>query len=267
MDKLTSAHRLPVTAEEALRSRQDGAPIKRHPSALTDTTNLPSKRQRLHDEDTDMAGMMNNGRKGLKVAPDWRGDEVTGTPAPFQGRTASTQLPMGPPAPTPAGYRDSSGPLSLSHPKWGLKREVVMGFGSCGVEEMYPWQSECLLLPGMLSGEQNLVYTAPTSAGKSLVADILAIRKVVAERKKVIIVVPYIAIVQEKTRFLKKVLEKVKVMADSQGAWDKQKRWRGVNVVGFHSGAKNRSGWEEMDLGVCTTEKVCLFAGGYKICI
>jgi len=33
---------------------------------------------------------------------------------------------------------------------------------------MYEWQAECLSMPGLLEGEKNLVYTAPTSAGKSL---------------------------------------------------------------------------------------------------
>lgn len=288
MDRKPSAHRVPVTAEEALRNRWGVASVKRPPvaDALVDTTNLPSKRQRLSNRDDDdhddkhraMANA-NRGRKTLYMAPDWGGGETASAATPFGGRSGEsltqfsgrggesqtqfsgrggeslTQL-LVPPASTPASYRDTSNPLSLSHPKWGLKREVVMGFASCGIAEMYPWQSECLSLPGLLSGEKNLVYTAPTSAGKSLVADVLAIRKVIAERKKAIIVVPYVAIVQEKTKFLKTVLEKVRVMADSRGTWDKQKRWRSINVVGFHSGAKARIGWEELDLAVCTIEKV-----------
>lgn len=257
---MASTHRLPVTAEDALRNRRNGAATK-HANALVDTTNLPSKRQRFggygdDDREKEMTDM-HHGRKTLKVAPDWGGGEVTSTQAPFS--SAHTQMLLAPPASTPAGYRDANNLLSLSHPKWGLKREVVMGFGACGIAEMYPWQSECLSLPGLLSGEKNLVYTAPTSAGKSLVADVLAIRRVVAECRKAIIVVPYIAIVQEKTRFLKKVLDKVKIMADSRGHWDKQRRWRSVNIVGFHSGAQSRLGWRELDIAVCTIEKVRTF--------
>lgn len=256
---MASAHRLPVTAEDALRNRRGGGAAAKHANALVDTTNLPSKRQRLggygEDGEDDRMTNTHHGRKVLKVAPDWGGGEVTSTQAPSS--SACTQMLLAPPASTPADYRNTSNLLSLSNPKWGLKREVVMGFGACGIVEMYPWQSECLSLPGLLSGEKNLVYTAPTSAGKSLVADVLAIRRVIAEHKKAIIVVPYIAIVQEKTRFLKKVLEKVKVMADSRGHWDKEKRWRGVNIVGFHSGATSRFGWRELDLAVCTIEKVC----------
>ncbi|KAH0606954.1 uncharacterized protein H6S33_002942 [Morchella sextelata] len=230
-------------SDEALRRRrqqqQQQAPPTKRP--LTDTTNFPVKR-------------MNNGQKMLDVAPDWGGNEITSSPSLTGGMAAAlTQMP--PPMSTLAGYRDTANPLSLSNPMWGLKREVVLGFGACGIATMYPWQLACLSLAGLLAGEKNLVYTAPTSAGKSLVADVLMIRKVVIERKKAIVVVPYIAIVQEKTKFLKKVLEKVKVQAEPRGDWDKTRHWRGLNIVGFHSGTRSRLGWEEIDVAVCTIEK------------
>lgn len=238
-----------LSSEEALRRRRQQqqqpqlAPPTKRP--LADTTNHPVKR-------------MNNGQKMLDIAPDWGGNEITPSPSLTGGiPAASTQMP--PPTSTPAGYRDTANPLSLSNPMWGLKREVVLGLGACGIATMYPWQLACLSLPGLLAGEKNLVYTAPTSAGKSLVADVLMIRKLVIERKKAIVVVPYIAIVQEKTKFLKKVLEKVKVQSEPRGEWDKTRHWRGLNIVGFHSGTRSRLGWEEIDVAVCTIEKVCRF--------
>lgn len=39
-------------------------------------------------------------------------------------------------------------------------------------------QAECLNTPGVLHG-RNLVYSAPTSGGKSLVAEVLAIRRLI----------------------------------------------------------------------------------------
>ncbi|KAI5847703.1 P-loop containing nucleoside triphosphate hydrolase protein [Morchella snyderi] len=232
------------SSDEALRRRRQqqqelASPTKR---PLTDTANFPVKRT-------------SNGQKTLGVAPDWGGNEITPPPSLTWGMAAAASTQMPPLMLTAAGYRDTANPLSLSNPMWGLKREVVIGFGACGIATMYPWQLACLSLPGLLAGEKNLVYTAPTSAGKSLVADVLMIRKVVIERKKAIVVVPYIAIVQEKTKFLKKVLERVKVQAEPRGEWDKTRYWRGLNIAGLHSGSKSRLDWEEVDVAVCTIEK------------
>lgn len=59
--------------------------------------------------------------------------------------------------------------LDLSHPSYGLPPQLVRNFASMGVRSIYPWQSECLLRSGALNGDNNLVYTAPTGGGKSLV--------------------------------------------------------------------------------------------------
>lgn len=43
-------------------------------------------------------------------------------------------------------------------------------------------QAECLRLPGVLNG-RNLVYSAPTSGGKSIVSEILALRRLLITGK------------------------------------------------------------------------------------
>lgn len=48
-------------------------------------------------------------------------------------------------------------------------------------------QAECLNLPSVLGGS-NLVYCAPTSGGKSLVAEVLMLRRVVATGKAALLV-------------------------------------------------------------------------------
>lgn len=61
--------------------------------------------------------------------------------------------------------------LSLAHAVYDLPPSLILNFLSLGIKSIYPWQKACLLGPGLLSGEKNLVYSAPTGGGKSLVAD------------------------------------------------------------------------------------------------
>jgi len=57
---------------------------------------------------------------------------------------------------------------------------------------------------------------------------------------KAIVVLPYVAIVTEKVKFLKKVVERIEPR---------------INVTGYHGGAKSSLGWKDADISVCTIEK------------
>lgn len=72
-------------------------------------------------------------------------------------------------AATPFASRDAE--LDLSHSTYDLPKQLVENFASLGIRHIYPWQKSCLKGPGLLTGEKNLVYCAPTGGGKSLVAD------------------------------------------------------------------------------------------------
>ncbi|KAL8642040.1 MAG: hypothetical protein Q9228_001234 [Teloschistes exilis] len=95
--------------------------------------------------------------------------------------------------------------LTLSHPRYGLPESLVKNFASMAIRNIYPWQSSCLLGRGLLTGEKNLVYTAPRGGGKSLVADVLMLKKILGSpNAKAILVLPYVALVQEKIAWLRK---------------------------------------------------------------
>lgn len=72
-------------------------------------------------------------------------------------------------AATPSSTLDPE--LHLSHSMYELPSQLVDNFATLGINHIYPWQRNCLKGPGLLSGERNLVYCAPTGGGKSLVAD------------------------------------------------------------------------------------------------
>lgn len=72
-------------------------------------------------------------------------------------------------AATPTATLDPE--LDLAHPTYGLPGRLVHNFASLGIKQIYPWQKNCLKGPGLLTGDKNLVYCAPTGGGKSLVAD------------------------------------------------------------------------------------------------
>ncbi|PSC69888.1 helicase and polymerase-containing TEBICHI [Micractinium conductrix] len=138
------------------------------------------------------------------------------TPAalPQLQRSGITSGPIGGgPLVQRAGARAS---LRLRLAEWGLPPGVVQAFEAKGVKSMYPWQAaavEC--------GEQfnNLVYCAPTSGGKSLVAEVLMVRRLMLSLQHIpqqrrskpkygraLVVLPYVSIVSEKAEHLAQVL-------------------------------------------------------------
>lgn len=156
--------------------------------------------------------------------------------------------------------------LSLSHPRYGLPEPLVENLASMGINSIYPWQSCCLLGRGLLAGEQNLVYSAPTGGGKSLIADVLMLKQVIEKpTRKAILVLPYVALVQEKLRWLRKAVEGVPKnaivgastpMRAAEARRRKSEHLGSIRVAGFFGGGKARASWRDVDVAVCTFEKV-----------
>ena len=108
-----------------------------------------------------------------------------------------------------------------------------------GIAEMHDWQREILGSFDLWTG-RNLVFTAPTSAGKSLVSDVLMLSAL--ERKKgglALVVLPFVATCEERYEFLKKACQPF-----------------GVDVVRMWSGyGKIKTNYSKPTVLVCTPER------------
>lgn len=98
-------------------------------------------------------------------------------------------------------------PTSLQY--WGVSAAVAAAYRAEHVSSMYEWQVACLTArtrPGVKEPIYggNLVYSAPTSSGKSLVAELLVLRTVEQRKLTAIIALPFVAMVTEKYHFLSK---------------------------------------------------------------
>ncbi|KAG1658665.1 hypothetical protein FOA52_007871 [Chlamydomonas sp. UWO 241] len=103
---------------------------------------------------------------------------------------------------------------------------------------LYAWQAECLCKPGVLLGA-NIVYCAPTSGGKSMVAEILGLRRLAVTGKAFMLVLPYVALCEEKAKHLEPILDAM-----------------GLTVSKFYGGQSERTVMtDKTGVIICTIEK------------
>ncbi|KAG7483905.1 hypothetical protein MATL_G00043240 [Megalops atlanticus] len=134
-----------------------------------------------------------------------------------------------------AAPADQSDKLLLS--SWGLPKPVLQRYQSLGVVRMFEWQAECLTLGRVLEGS-NLVYSAPTSAGKTLVSELLILKRVLETRRKAMFILPFVSVAKEKMFYLQNVFQEA-----------------GVRVEGYMGSTSASGGFAALDVAVCTIEK------------
>ncbi|KAL5729265.1 DNA-directed DNA polymerase [Ranunculus cassubicifolius] len=135
---------------------------------------------------------------------------------------------------TPSSFLSSNDYLELKH--W-LPSEVCSIYMNKGISKLYPWQVDCLKVEGVLQ-KRNLVYCASTSAGKSFVAEILMLRRVISTGKIAILVLPYVSICAEKAEHLEVLLQPL-----------------GKHVRSFYGNQGGGTLPKDTSVAVCTIEK------------
>ncbi|XP_076027231.1 DNA polymerase theta [Genypterus blacodes] len=120
---------------------------------------------------------------------------------------------------------------------WGLPKPVLERYQKHGVTHMFEWQAQCLTVGQVLQG-CNLVYSAPTSAGKTLVSELLMLKRVLETKRKALFILPFVSVAKEKMHYLQSVFEEA-----------------GVRVEGYMGSTSAAGGFAALDVAVCTIEK------------
>uniref|UniRef100_A0A8D0ATP4 DNA polymerase theta n=1 Tax=Sander lucioperca TaxID=283035 RepID=A0A8D0ATP4_SANLU len=120
---------------------------------------------------------------------------------------------------------------------WGLPKPVLERYQKHGVTHMFEWQAQCLTVGQVLQGG-NLVYSAPTSAGKTLVSELLMLKRVLETKRKALFILPFVSVAKEKMHYLQSVFEEA-----------------GVHVDGYMGSTSAAGGFKALDVAVCTIEK------------
>ncbi len=95
---------------------------------------------------------------------------------------------------------------------WGLPQSTVELYQKGGVNGLYQWQVDCLLKGNgnclKDDNPRNLLFTAPTSGGKTLVAEIMMLRTLAKQKRIggiILFVVPFVAMAIEKANYFRKI--------------------------------------------------------------
>ncbi len=120
---------------------------------------------------------------------------------------------------------------------YGIEDKFISKFKSHDIESLYPPQEKAIE-SGLLDNE-NMILSVPTAAGKTFVATLASIKKLSKDGRKVVYIVPLVALANEKYDYYRKFFK---------GCWDV-----GKSVGNLDSSSSYLSRY---DFIVCTTEKL-----------
>ena len=109
------------------------------------------------------------------------------------------------------------------------------------IEHLLPWQNSCLSQLSAPDYDENLIFSAPTSAGKTLVAEILMQYSLIQRNEKVIFLVPIISTGEEKVDHFKKIFGRLS---------EKE-----IRVESYLGNRYQNSGLRKGNVAVCTIER------------
>ncbi|VDM09281.1 unnamed protein product [Wuchereria bancrofti] len=122
------------------------------------------------------------------------------------------------------------------YPSW-VPNEIAVGYIEHGIQALLSWQLDVLNNRSLQAPQYgNFIFSAPTSSGKTVVAELIAVNTVRQLRCKAIFVFPYISVAKEKFLCLQKIWRKVDLRVSA--------------FIGSHS-----SPFQAWDASVCTIEK------------
>ncbi|CAM9598989.1 unnamed protein product, partial [Ectocarpus sp. 12 AP-2014] len=122
-----------------------------------------------------------------------------------------------------------------------IPEQLVESYAKRGIRGLFRWQAHCLRVDdGKPLGGGNLVYSAPTSGGKTLVAELLLLRALLKHSGTMaLLVVPYVALALEKRDYLRDVWSPLQ-----------------LNIQAYHGGeGGDGSDMEGVNVAICTMEK------------
>jgi hypothetical protein len=125
-------------------------------------------------------------------------------------------------------------PVFLTIAHWHCGTSACRQGGSMGNALLYEWQAQALLQEGVMDG-RNFVYCAPTSGGKSLVAEILALRRLYSSGKPTLLVLPFVSLCSEKTAHWEKILEPLGYKVSTHMPWLHVQAMLDADVIRCHN--------------------------------